>query len=263
MIKKIKRSREYELTLSINDDSFIDPPKESQRNSMLNRALFEFTKDLSALDKLAKSFVPGSDNSNLNEDRSQAALSDEQIMEDWQLPIMQAMADVVCQQGGDILEVGFGRGISSDMIQKHAIQSHTIIECNQLIIEKFNTWKSQQNNDQIIMVEGKWQDTIDSLPFYDGIFFHTYPLNQQEYMEYVHGQVTFAQHFFEVAARHLKPGGIFSYFSNEIDSLSRAHQRELFKHFQEITLRVVKLRIPEDVQDTWWADRMVVVKAVK
>ena len=82
-------------------------------------------------------------------------------------------------------------------------------------------------------------------------------------MEYVHGSVTFAEHFFATAAAHLRPGGVFTYFSNEIDSLSRGHQRALFRHFTTLSLRLVELELPADVKDAWWADSMAVVSAFK
>ena len=75
--------------------------------------------------------------------------------------------------------------------------------------------------------------------------------------------VTFAAHFFPVAAAHLRPGGVFTYLSNEIDSLSRAHQRLLFAHFRSVRMQRVPLVLPPDVRDAWWADSMVVVEAVK
>ena len=108
-----------------------------------------------------------------------------------------------------------------------------------------------------------WQDVIGNLENFNGIFFHTYPLNEDEYMNYVNGSVTFAEHFFETAVAHLHPGGAFTYFSNEIDSLSREHQRLILKHFSSFSVEMVKLDVPDDVKDTWWANSMVVIKAVK
>ena len=247
----------------IKDDTFIKPPRDTQRGAVLNRAVKEFGEDLEALNQLAKEFVPGDSALVVESDRTQASLTDQQIMEDWQIPIMQAMAEAVGKPGGDVLEIGFGRGISSSMIQDCGVQSHTIIECNNSIIEKFEEWKQQQNNQNIFMVEGLWQDTIHTLGLYDGIFFHTYPLNDEEYMKYVHGKVTFAEHFFSTAAAHLHPGGAFTYFSNEIDSLSRGHQRALFKHFSNISISKVELDLPGNVIDTWWSNSMVVIKASK
>lgn len=250
------------MSLSITDENFIDPPREMQRNTMVNRAIKEFTIDLVALDAQAKSFVPGETVNEVN-DRTQAELTDQQIMEDWQIPLMEAMAKVVCREGADILELGFGRGVASDMIQSYDVKSHVIMECNEPVIERYHLWKEKYPNKDIQMVKGLWQDTIDSVGLFDGIFFHTYPLNQEEYMKYVNESITFAAHFFPDASKHLKPGGSFSYFSNEIDSLSREHQRQLLEHFSSFQIEKIKLQIPEDVHDMWWADTMIVVKAIK
>jgi len=263
MTKKIKRLKEFDITVNIKDDMFIRPPREAQRNMLLNKSVQEFSNDLLALDNQAKSFVSGSLDAGLDLDRTHAELTEEQIMEDWQIPIMEKMSQSICSNKGDILEIGFGRGISSSMIQSHDVNSHTIIECNSTVFESFENWKSGQAGENIKLVKGLWQETIQQLGLFDGIFFHTYPLNQEEYFKYVHGTVTFAAHFFETAARHLKPGGAFTYFSNEIDSLSRSHQRALFRHFSRLSLELVALELPEDIKDTWWADSMVIVKAIK
>lgn len=262
MTRRLKRSPKWEINLLIKDDQFIRPPQDAQRNALLNRALKEFTDDLIALDQQSSRFVRGDLQHHL-EDRTQDQLSDDQIMEDWQIPLMQAMALLVTESHGDVLEIGFGRGVASTMIQAQKVRSHSIIECNDTVVERFHRWKASYGEEDIRLIHGLWQDTIDELGLFDGIFFHTYPLNQEEYMEYVNNSVTFAEHFFSVAARHLRPGGVFTYLSNEIDSLSRAHQRSLFRHFSSIALEVVPLDVPADVKDTWWADTMVVVKAVK
>lgn len=262
-MKKIKRSKEFEVVVTISDDDFINPPRESQRNAVLNRAVKEFTADLVALDDQTKRFVPGVYVNYSEEDRTQKVMADHEIMEDWLIPVMDVMARVTSDKGGDILEIGFGRGISSDMIQEHPIASHTIIECNDAVVEVFHKWKEQYEGKDIRLVHGLWQDTIDDLGLFDGIFFHTYPLDEDEYMNYVHASITFGEHFFSYASKHLKPGGAFTYFSNEINSLSREHQRILLQHFSSFSVEIVHLEMPDDVTDAWWADRIVVVKAVK
>ena len=69
--------------------------------------------------------------------------------------------------------------------------------------------------------------------------------------------------FFQEAADLLRPGGAFTYFSNEVDSLSREHQRALLRRFQRIEVSIVdNLEPPEECQ-YWWAPSMVVVKAIK
>ena len=56
---------------------------------------------------------------------------------------------------------------------------------------------------------------------------------------------------------------MLTYLSNEIDSLSRRHQRALFRHFDRVSTTIVPLEIPADVKDTWWAGTMVAVEVNK
>lgn len=260
-MKRIKRSEKYEVIITLSDPDFINPPRESQKNAMINRALKEFTFDLEALHKQCKFFVPGATVNTL-EDREQKLLTAAEIMEDWQIPVMERMAATIAKNGGSILEIGFGRGISADMIQKYDIDSHTIIECNDAVVDQFHSWKAKHSGKDIKLVHGLWQNTLGSLGLFDGIFFHTYPLNENEYMRYVNGSITFAEHFFSHAADHLKSGGKFTYFSNEVDSLSREHQRRLLNHFSSFSVSIVPLQLPEDVKDTWWANTIAVISAV-
>lgn len=265
-MRRVRRAEGYEIQLIIKEDTFINPPRAIQRSAVINRALKEFSADIEALDEQANFFVAGAVDTEVREvnDRTHTKLSDQEIMEDWQIPLMQCMADVVCETQGDVLEIGFGRGISSDMIQAHHVKSHTIIECNEQVInDYFEQWKEKFVGSDIKIVKGLWQDTIDDLGLFDGIFFHTYPLNEEEYMKYVQESITFAEHFFSYASSHLNEGGSFTYFSNEIDSLSREHQRLLLKHFSSFSLEIVPLTMPEDVKDIWWANSIVVVKALK
>ena len=262
MTRKIKRTRAFELQLELRDDAFIRPPHDAQRNWLLNRFVREAGDDLQALDALAQRFVPGASR-DLPADMRHAVLSDDQIMEDWQLPLMEAMVSIAARSGGDVLEIGFGRGVSAGMMQRHGVRSHTIVECNASVIDRYTRWRATLPERDIRIVQGLWQDVIGTLGDYDAVFFHTYALDEDEAVELVASSVTFAAHFFPVAAEHLRPGGVFTYLSNEIDSLSRAHQRLLFEHFRSVRLQRIPLVLPADVRDAWWADSMVVVEAVK
>lgn len=262
MTRKIRRTREYDFQLEIKDENFIRPPLESQRNWLLNRTVSELASDLQALDQLAPRFVPGI-GSYVSEDRTQATLADEEIMEDWQIPLMKAMAALITENGGDVLEIGFGRGISADFIQQGQPRSHTIVECNDSVVQSFSVWRQEYPESTIELIHGRWQDVTDQLGMYDGIFFHTYPLTEEEYVDQVIKSTTFAEHFFPMAAAHLRDGGSFTYLANEIDSLSRAHQRLLFTYFRSFSLEIVNFQLPRDVRDAWWIDQMIVIKAVK
>lgn len=262
MTRKIKRTPDYELTLVIKTGEFLSPPRDFQRNWLLNRFLKETGDDLEALDGHCRAFVPGGEPASLA-DRTHSALADDQIMEDWQIPVMRTMAQRVSAAGGDVLEIGFGRGVASTFIQDAGVRSHTVVECNDDVIGRlYEPWKAARPGRDIRLIRGKWQDTVDQLGQYDGVFFHTYPLNEEEFVAYVSQSSTFAEHFFPVAAAHLRPGGTFVYLTNEIDSLSRGHQRALLRHFSSFTLSQLKdLPIPDDTRDAQWARQTVIASA--
>lgn len=262
MTRKLKRLRDFDVSLQIKRNDFINPPRAAQRHWLLNQAVAEFAANLKHLDRVAKNFVPGQETQRAS-DRTQAVLSQDEIMEDWQIPLMAAMADIVTETHGDVLEIGFGRGVSSEFIQARGVISHTIVECNDAIVADFQRWRQQYADRDIRLIHGKWQDSLDQFASYDGIFFHAYPLNEAEYLEQAVNSATFAEHFFSTAANHLRRGGIFTYLTHEIDSFSRVHQRAVFNYFSQFTLKVVELSLPPDVKDAWWADSMVVIKAIK
>jgi guanidinoacetate N-methyltransferase len=170
MTKKIKRTENFDIVLEIKREDFIRPPRDAQRNALLNNALSEFCDNLQALDQSAARFVPGKLQIAL-EDRTQKILSDNEIMEEWQIPLMQAMAEVVTESHGSILEIGFGYGVSATLIQEQGVRSHTIIECNDSVVETFFKWKDLFKENRIDLVHGLWQDTIADLGLFDGIFF--------------------------------------------------------------------------------------------
>lgn len=257
---------DFRLEFYTEKENFINPPRKAQRNWIIGQAFQEFADDLEYLDKIAKDFAKGRDLSVSTDlsDISHASLSKEKIMEDWQTPVMQAMVEYATESGGDILEVGFGRGISAEMIQRKNVRSHTIIEVNDHSIDAYyKPWRKKYADRDIRLVHALWQDAEPNLGMFDGIFFHAFPLNEKEYEDYVLQSVTFAEHSFPVMAKHLKPGGAFTYLTLEVDSMARRHQRLLFEHFSSITTRVIPVNVPDDTADAWWAKTMVIVKAVK
>ena len=95
-----------------------------------------------------------------------------EVMMSWEDSLMSASAAYICEGGGDILEIGFGMGISAGYIQSQSISSHTIIENHPQIIEKANAWAVGKSN--VTIVEGDWFTNKNSLLTYDGIFYDTY-----------------------------------------------------------------------------------------
>ena len=95
-----------------------------------------------------------------------------EVMMDWEDDIMKASANYVCENGGDILEIGFGMGISANYIQANNINSHTIVENHPQVIEKLKVWSKDKPN--VIIIEGDWYNMKDSLSVYDGLFYDTF-----------------------------------------------------------------------------------------
>jgi hypothetical protein len=122
------------------------------------------------------------------------------VMIDWENPLMKKHADVVTQFGGDILEIGFGMGISANYIQSNSIKSHTIVEIHPQILPKLYEWSKDKPNVRVI--EGDWIDKLDEISSmkYDGIFFDTHmDPNAPKFRNLI-------------VDKCLKEGGIFTWF---------------------------------------------------
>ena len=94
-----------------------------------------------------------------------------EVMMSWEAPIMKKSAEYICENKGDILEIGFGMGICSDYIQAEGVNSHTIVEIHPQILEKLNEWAEDKSN--VTIVEGDW-NSFDGILTYDGIFLDTF-----------------------------------------------------------------------------------------
>jgi hypothetical protein len=272
---KSRRFPDFDVTLKLKNPNFIKPPHESPRTWVIRRALDEFADDLKDLDQVTKQFVPGSarqrleqkvwGNQDVHYEGSQLLISGQQVMQDWERPLMRAMAQVVTESHGDVLELGFGMGISATYIQEFGVRSYTVVEANQGVGEYFRQWKSQFPGRNIRMIQGKWHDVTDQLETeaYDGVFFDTVPTDEEEYTREVINNAVMAEDFFPIAARCLRKGGVFSWYSNEINSLSRRHQRLILKYFSSFSVTVCRPLLPPEDCHYWFADSMVVVKAIK
>lgn len=271
----IRRFPQFDVQLKLKDEEFINPPKEAQRNWLLRRALDEFTSDLKHLDVQSRRFVAGSARPRLETvpwgahhaeyDEHNLFIAGQQVMQDWELPLMDAMAKVVTESHGDILEAGFGMALSATCIQKYGVRSYTIMEANDEVVKRFHEWKKQFPGRDIRLLHGRWHDTHHQLEdeSMDGVFFDTVPTFEDEYLREVIDNVVMAEDFFPVAARVLRPGGIFTWYTNEIDTLSRRHQRLIQKYFRSFEVTVCRPLYPPEDCHYWFADSMVVVKAVK
>ena len=254
-------SGRFRVTAKAHDPNAIPTPRSEQRQWLVGERLRELSNELDHLDEIAPKMISASGSLTID-GRDVAPLQPDEIMEDWQIPLMRSMAKIAAQAAGDVLEVGYGRGISSRMIQEYNPRSHTIIECNPTIVADAELWKSEHPDRDIRIVQGYWQDVVDDLDLFDGILFHTYPLSVEELSEVLSKYSTYAENFFPHAAKLLRPGGRFTYFTNDADSLSRAHQRALLEHFASYKIGQIRdLQIPETSADAHWFDRIVTIEA--
>jgi guanidinoacetate N-methyltransferase len=265
-----RRFPEFDVNVEIRRSNFVRTPRAHQRNWLLERTLDEFCDELRHLDVMARQLVIAADRPAMEDrwaaspahyDDRQLVIQGQQVMQDWQHPLMAALARQVAAPGRDVLEIGFGMGISATYLQEIGVRSHTIVEGNDDVVAVFDTWRAAYPDRDIRLVSGLWQEALGSLGLFDGILFDAYPTSEQEYVEYVLEDVTYAAHFFPHAARHLRPGGVFTYYSNEIDSVGRAHQRLLLSHFRSFSVEVVRGLQPPEGSYNWWADSMAVIRA--
>ena len=118
------------------------------------------------------------------------------VMERWETPMLQRQIDLLDVKDKDVLEIGYGMGITAKMIQNAEPKSHTIIECHPQVI---NYAKSTfPYIDKVNLVGNFWQNVIMSMGKFDRIFF------DQHLDDY--------DAFFQIIDMKLREDGIFSYF---------------------------------------------------
>lgn len=123
------------------------------------------------------------------------------VMMSWESDWMKKSADIVCKNGGDILNIGFGLGLVDTFIEEHNPKSHTVIECHPDVLRymKDNGWY-----DKVNVIEDEWQNVIKTLPKYDGIYFDTWNDTESNF------KFGMLKHLNDL----LKVGGIFSFWNN-------------------------------------------------
>jgi predicted O-methyltransferase YrrM len=118
------------------------------------------------------------------------------VMERWETPMLQRQIDLLEVKDKDVLEIGFGMGITAAMIQRAEPRSHTIIECHPQVI---NYAKSTfPYIDKVNLVGDFWQNVIMGMGKFDRIFFDPHADDYDA--------------FFQIVEMKLREEGLFSYF---------------------------------------------------
>lgn len=182
-----------------------------------------------------------------------------QIMQVWETPYMKHLAQIATSRGGNVLEVGFGMGISAGFIQKSKkVKNHTIIECHPVMIANCKKKFSRNiKKGRMVLKEGFWEDVIQKMPAksFDGILFDSCPLDKE---------VEFFQFFpfFKEAFRLLKDDGVLTYFSDEPLRISKVHMDALKKAgFKNIAFKVCKVKPPKDC--IYWKHNTIIAPIIR
>lgn len=178
-------------------------------------------------------------------------VGDKQVMQSWEKPLMKKLAKYASGRGGDILEIGFGLGISARFIVEYGCDSYTVVEAHPKIAENARLWAKKLKISTTV-VEDFWQNWISNeTDKYDGILFDTYPLeeskkgkNHYEFLPYVKDL--------------LSEGGIYTYYSDETTDFRHTHMKKLFKHFKKFKLVKVDGLCPPPSCKYWNDDHMVI-----
>lgn len=96
------------------------------------------------------------------------------IMPYWEAPIMEKAAEVICQNKGRVLNIGFGLGLVDSYIEEYDIDEHWIIECHKDVLAhmKDKGWYDKKN---VKVIEGRWEDVIPMIDTtFDGIYHDTW-----------------------------------------------------------------------------------------
>jgi guanidinoacetate N-methyltransferase len=177
------------------------------------------------------------------------------VMESWEDNYMKELAQIASSRGGKVLEVGFGLGISASYLQKQNISQHFIIEANEEVIAKAEQF-ARAARVPVKLLPGFWEDITPDLPTagFSGILFDTYPLNPDE----VH-QNHFS--FFEEAHRLLRPGGVLTYYSDEISNFSPSHLKMLRDSgFDSISAKLCLVNPPADCR--YWKEKTILAPII-
>lgn len=174
------------------------------------------------------------------------------VMEDWETPYMAELAKIATSKGGNVLELGYGMGISANFIQKGKIKKHIIIEANHGVAEKARLFAKKAPHPTEV-IEGFWEETIGQVPdnSLGGILFDTYPLTEKE---------LYQNHFtfFPFAYKKLKKGGVFTYYSDEVKDFSKVHIKALQKagfKLKNIKRKVTKVNPPKNCE--YWKAKTI------
>ena len=130
------------------------------------------------------------------------------IVERWEQPIQEALADAVCVAPFlRVLEVGYGLGMAARQVALSEPRSHWIIEAHPIVAK--HARQATRNANNTVVVEGLWESVVPTLgsSSFDGIVFDGYPFDDQSFDGAAESTCRQVGPFLQEAFRLLRSGG--------------------------------------------------------
>lgn len=169
------------------------------------------------------------------------------VMMDWEDEIMQKSADLLTSCPSDekvgpvVLNVGFGMGIIDTHMQNlpagQKPSKHYISEAHPDVLKKMRAdgWFDKEG---VVVLEGRWQDTLPELlsqgVYFDGMYYDTFSESYDDLVE-----------FFDNVVGLLAPTGVFSFFNGL--GADRQVCYDVYKNVVEVDLQEYGLTVKYDV----------------
>lgn len=179
----------------------------------------------------------------LGDDGQTLSILNHPVMEVWEDNYMEELANIATQNGGRVLEIGFGMGRSSRFIHNNPrVTHHVIVEANHDIANLAREFARNATID-VKVIEGLRDEVLKELEpdSFDGMLNDTYPLNESE----VNAQELCAP----LAYRVLRTGGVLTYFSDEPDRFRPQHLKTLLGagfRLENIKSKLIRVEPPDD-----------------
>jgi hypothetical protein len=79
------------------------------------------------------------------------------VMVQFERPLMEKVAGIICRRGGHILNIGYGCGFVDNAIETHKIEWHTIVEPHPTVYRRmlYEGWGRRPN---VTILNCRWQD---------------------------------------------------------------------------------------------------------
>lgn len=95
------------------------------------------------------------------------------VMDEVAKDLTRTFCNIVAENRGHILDVGYGLGFSATFFREIGVKSYTCIELDDEIYTRAKQWASDKPN--VTIIKGDWIDSIPTLTKkFDGIFMDTY-----------------------------------------------------------------------------------------